>query len=469
MSQSTNHVHDGSGRPAASPLDATTPEPRLVGEKVLFEELAAAIDAVAPERPPLALLLVDVDRFGEVNEALGRRHGNLLLDEIAARIRTELRSDAVLGHLGGDDFAVLLPSVTDAGVACTIARRLRDALARPLVAGELMLEVTASVGVVLHPDHGDGPNELLRHAEAALEASRRDGTRVALYDAESDPGSPDRGALIAELRRAIEESAIDVHYQPQVNPLSGETVAVEALVRWNEPRHGSITPTELIRLAEQSGLIRPLTLYAIEHALNRCAEWERRGLDLSVAVNLSPHNLLDRRLPEDLAERIRLSGAPAKRLVLEVPERAVMSGAVGAEQAVARLSAVGVGIAVDNFGSSYASFLAIRRLAVDTLKVDRSLVESIVEDDDAAAVLRSIFSLGKTLGVTVVASGVESEAVLAKLPALGCDRAQGFCLSRPVSSTELERRLQESSWGLLDADVPRGAPTGPPAGVQRLV
>ncbi len=421
--------------------DALTDLPNRV---LLRDRLDQALRGVERHRRPLALLLLDLDRFKEVNDTFGHQQGDLLLQEVARRLRDNLRDGDTVARLGGDEFAALLPD-TDAGGAVAAAQTLRAALDAPVPIEGHLLHVEASVGIALCPEHGSDATTLLSHADVAMYAAKRQRSGPAVYDALHDPYSPRRLGLIGDLRRAIAGGALALHYQPEIEVATGRVRGVEALVRWPHPRQGLIPPDVFIPLAEETGLIAPLTHWVLDEALRQRHLWHDRGVDLGMAVNLSMRDLRDPALPEAIARLLEAHGVPPAALCLELTESAIMADTGRAAVVLTRLRALGVRLAVDDFGTGCSSLASLKRLPMDKLKIDKSFVQRLAEDAADLTVVTSVVGLGHGLGLQVVAEGVENGAALELLAGLGCDTAQGYHIGRPLPADELERLLHAAS------------------------
>jgi diguanylate cyclase len=415
----------------------------LPNRELFADRVEQAIRTADRQLRPAALLLLDLDRFKDVNDTLGHHHGDLLLDEVATRLTGVLRQVDTVARLGGDEFAVLLPEV-DAEGAPAVAEKLRVALHQPLTLDGVGLDLDASIGIAVYPDHGGDAAELLQHADVAMYAAKQTHAGFMVYDPAVDQHSPRRLALLGGLRRALERDELVLHYQPKADLSSGQVLGVEALVRWQHPAHGLLAPGEFIPLAERTGLIHPLTRWVLDAALRQAGQWRRAGHELSIAVNVSTRSLLDRDFPDQVADRLAAWQVPAGSLVLEVTESAVMADPALALDVLGRLHALGVGLALDDFGTGYSSMAYLKALPVDELKVDRSFVGQMASSTSDAVIVRSTIDLGHNLGLHVVAEGVESEGTWEELKTLGCDTAQGYHLGRPMPATELERWLQQA-------------------------
>ena len=392
---------------------------------------------------PLALLLLDLDRFKEVNDAFGHHHGDLLLQQVAARLQRALRASDTLARLGGDEFAVLLPG-EDEAAAVTTAGRIDAALDTPFVVEGHVLHVGCSIGIALCPAHGRDAETLLRRADVAMYVAKRAGGSYALYRPEQDEHTPDRLALIADLRRAIDAGELLLHYQPKADLLTRRPRGVEALVRWPHARHGLLGPGQFIPLAEQAGLMAPLTYWVLKEALGQCQAWHRAGLDLEIAVNLCAGMLHDPSLPGEIARLLQCHDLPPSCLRVEVTESTLMADVARSREVLAGLAGLGVGVSVDDYGTGYSSLAYLKRLPVDELKIDMSFVQQVVADESDAAIVASTINLGHSLGLRVVAEGVEDAATWTWLAEMGCDMAQGYDLSRPLPAATLEQWLRQA-------------------------
>jgi diguanylate cyclase len=413
----------------------------LPNRELFGDRVEQAIRASDRGLQPASLLLLDLDRFKDVNDTLGHHHGDLLLREVAARLTGTLRAVDTVARLGGDEFAVLLPDATADGAAA-VAQKVRAALHQPLTLDGLGLDLDASIGIAVYPDHGGDAAELLQHADVAMYAAKQTHAGFVVYDPAVDQHSPRRLALLGGLRRAVERDELVLHYQPKADLHTGQVLGAEALVRWQHPAHGLLGPGEFIPLAERTGLIHPLTRWVLDAALRQAAAWRQADHHLSISVNVSTRSLLDREFPDQVADRLTAWQVPATSLVLEVTESAVMADPVLALEILGRLHALGVGLALDDFGTGYSSMAYLKALPVDELKVDRSFVGQMATSTSDAVIVRSTIDLGHNLGLHVVAEGVENQATWEELAALGCDTAQGYHLGRPMPADELEQWLQ---------------------------
>ena len=393
---------------------------------------------------PAAMLLIDLDRFKEVNDTLGHDYGDALLVEVAGRLSAVLRRGDTLARLGGDEFAVLVSGAPDRAAVIDLAARLQEALRRPFALRGVAVELEASIGVALYPEHGETAGRLLQRADVAMYEAKRGRHGVATYTPERDPYSADRLGLLAELRRAIECDELVLHYQPKVSLPGGELTGVEALVRWQHPVRGLLAPDEFVPLAERTGAIADLTRWVVDRALAQCRAWRDRGIDLPVAVNLAAANVVDVTLPDAIGALLERHGVPADRLECEISEHTAMADPVRATAVLAGLRELGVGLSLDDFGTGHSSLSYLKQLPLDEVKIDRSFVAAMADDENDAVIVRSTIDLARNLGLRVVAEGVETGAVMDTLAELRCDTAQGFHISRPLPADELDDWLVQA-------------------------
>ncbi len=417
----------------------------LPNRTLLQDRLQQALKAMRRMAQPLAVLVIDVMRLKEVNDILGHRNGDRVLQEVAQRLQTTIRESDTLARLGGDEFAIVLPTM-DVEHAVIAANKIGEVFEAPIDIDETPLGMDIALGIAIYPDHGDAPNVLLQHADIAMRVAKNENTGFVIYDPEDDPFSQRRLRLHGELRQAIGDNALMLHYQPKIDIASGRVTSVEALARWPHPRETMIAPKEFMPMVEQSGLIRPFTLWVLERAIDQCRDWNRRGIGLSIAVNISTRNLLDPALTDSIARLLDKYAVPPACIILEITESAVMSWAENALKVLGRLHGMGLRIAIDDFGTGYSSLAYLKRMPVDELKIDASLVSDIVASENDAVIVRSTIDLAHNLGLKVVAEGVESKEVLVLLGIMNCDIAQGYFFSHPLSADGLERWMAESPW-----------------------
>jgi diguanylate cyclase (GGDEF)-like protein/PAS domain S-box-containing protein len=411
--------------------------------RLLFgERIGHAIRHAERSHSKLAVVLMDLDRFKEVNDSLGHSAGDELLVKVGERMRDAIRGSDTVARLGGDEFGLLLPDLHDGEGAVPVITRIRAALERPVHVHSLPLAVEASIGIAIYPEHGTDAQALIQKADVAMYDSKRDNASHTFYDEGSHEYDVTRLTLVAELRRAIAAHELILHYQPKAALESGDVRSVEALLRWVHPERGMVFPDSFIPIAQETGLIGPLTLYVVEEALRQGRRWRDAGLNLSISVNLSTRNLLDRDFPNQVAALLKRWGMGPEWLELEVTESSMLANPTRAKAVLNELSALGLRLSIDDFGTGYSSLSYLRQLPVDEIKIDRSFVMGMGEQAGDAVIVRSTVDLGRNLGLEVVAEGVETLDSWNTLRALGCNTAQGYFLSKPVSADELTSWLK---------------------------
>ncbi len=404
----------------------------LANRRLFYDRLNAAVQ----DEERLAVAMVDLDRFKELNDTLGHHAGDLLLAKLGPRLIQAVGEGGLVARLGGDEFALLLPN---AGLAraSEVGRHVGAALQHPFEIDGLEVVMDASIGAALYPQHGEDAEGLLQRADVAMYQAKQARTGFQAYDPSRDRHSRERLALMAELRRALERDELILHYQPKVELESGRVAGVEALVRWQHPVHGLRGPGAFLPHAEHTALMRPLTLHVLRTALADLARWRADGLDLTVAVNLAVQNLLDLRTPAQVGELLAEFGLEPSVLILEVTESLMLHDPQRAGEVLRDLQEMGCGLALDDFGTGYSSLEHLKRLPVHELKIDKSFVMNMDRDPADRAIVASTAALGRALGLRVVAEGVESAASASVLAAIGCDLAQGFHYSPPVPGEQL--------------------------------
>jgi diguanylate cyclase (GGDEF)-like protein len=419
-----------------------------------------ALASAKRERSAIAVMLMDLDRFKEVNDTLGHHHGDLLLQQVARRLQEVLRESDIVARLGGDEFAILLPHLDDSLSSVEAAKKVLHALERPFEIQHLTLDVGGSIGIAIYPENGADADTLLKQADVAMYLAKESHSGYELYNYERDGYSPDRLGLVAELRSAIDEAGFHFMYQPMVDLRNGRVTGFEALVRWRHPRHGLVPPDEFIPIAEHTGMIKPLTTLVLNSALRQSGLWALDGSVHKVSVNISARSLLDVHFPEEIAAVLTRWNVPPSSLQLEITESSIMADPERSRETVSRLSDMGVSLSIDDFGTGYSSLSHLKGLPVKEVKIDKSFVMNMACDANDAAIVRSIIELGHNLGLQVVAEGVESRALLDSLVEWGCDLAQGFHLSRPLDPDHLMKWT--TGWQLMPAadvfpaEVPEG-------------
>ncbi|KNB51053.1 putative bifunctional diguanylate cyclase/phosphodiesterase [Streptomyces caatingaensis] len=439
----------------------------LPNRQCLLERTWAAIDEAEQTGERAALVLIDLDRFRSVNDTLGHLAGDRLLLQLAARLRQALPRDAEAARLGGDEFAVLLPVTDSLTSAQRVARALVASLGSPLDLDGLTLVLEASAGVAVYPDHATDAEGLLRRADVAMYQAKRDRSGVEVYEARRDGNTPDRLGLLGDLRRALDAGEVELHYQPKVR-FDGHVEGLEALVRWVHPERGRVSPDEFIAIAESSGLMPRLTEYVLETALGQVARWRAMGLEVPVAVNVSPRDVHTPGFAGAVAARLARHGVPPGALQLEITEHVLLEDPQRAADTLAGLTGHGVKMSLDDFGTGYSSLVHLRRLPVSELKIDRSFVARLAIDNEDAEIVRCTLDLAHSLGLLVVAEGVEDDETWERLRDLGCDAVQGWLVAAamPPEETTAWLRLREGAPEPAPAPAPADAP---PAGADQPV
>ncbi|MCH0538000.1 bifunctional diguanylate cyclase/phosphodiesterase [Streptomyces sp. MUM 203J] len=436
----------------------------LPNRQWLLERTWTALEAAEADGVRCALVLIDLDRFRSVNDTLGHLAGDRLLLQIAERLRLALPRGAETARLGGDEFAVLLPTADSPTSAQRVARHLAAELSSPLDLDGLTLVLEASAGVAVFPDHAHDAEGLLQRADVAMYQAKRDRTGVEVYESKRDSNTPDRLGLLGDLRRALDAGEVELHYQPKVR-FDGHVAGLEALVRWVHPERGKVPPDEFIAIAESSGLMPHLTEYVLETALGQVARWRAQGLEVPVAVNVSPRDVHSPGFAGAVAARLARHGVPAGALQLEITEHVLLEDPQRAADTLAGLTGHGVKMSLDDFGTGYSSLVHLRRLPVSELKIDRSFVARLAVDTEDAEIVRCTVDLAHSLGLLVVAEGVEDDETWERLRDLGCDAVQGWLVAAamPPGETTAWLRARERGWQRPAAALPP-APSDQPSG-----
>lgn len=409
----------------------------LPNRTLMQDRLEHLLRSSARQNAQFAVMIMDLDRFKEVNDTLGHHVGDQLLQQIGKKMVATLHHADTIARLGGDEFAVVLPDA-DETHAMTVATRLLDALNEPMRLESLNCSVDASIGIAIYPTHGTDSATLLKHADVAMYKAKQSSTGYCLYHDDIDRGRPQAFLLTADLRHALEHGDLRLHYQPIVDLRTGRWHAVEALAQWQHRQLGPIAPDRFVPLIEQTGMIRSFTAWVIDTALSQWAQWREQGIELNVAVNLSMRNLQDREFPNLLAALLHKWSVSPRALKLEITESRMMVDPGKALEALEQFERMGVALAIDDFGTGYSSLSYLKRLPVDEIKIDRSFINDMATDPANAMIVQSTIELAHNLGLRVVAEGVESAEVLEMLRTRGCDLAQGYFLGHPVAASELK-------------------------------
>jgi len=425
--------------------DALTSLPNRL---LLNDRLRQAILVGLREKRVFGLIVMDLDRFKEINDSLGHQVGDQVLQYVSLCTRACLRESDTVARMGGDEFAVLLATASSQDGAVSVAKKIIKAVSEPFEIDGRQIEIGSSLGIAMFPEHGKNPEVLLHLADVAMYKAKQSYSGYQVYSKELGHGTDDQVALQDELRRAIAKNELLLHYQPKIDFDAGRVSGVEALVRWQHPQLGLLFPDSFIPQAEQTGLIKPLTHWVLSAALQQIEEWQKVGLALMVSVNISAINIQDPEFPEQVTNLLAMFTVTPSLLELEITESAMMSEPVRALKCIKELGAMGLQIAIDDFGTGYSSMAYLKRMLIAKIKIDKSFVMDMIANHNDAVIVRSTVELGHNLGLKVVAEGVESREVWDSLKALGCDSAQGYYMSHPLPPSELVQWLRQSPWGL---------------------
>ena len=417
--------------------DALTALPNRIHLK---HHLEKEIARVSPRKLSIGLLLLDLDRFKEINDTLGHQLGDKVLQEVSARLLTCLRKTDFIARLGGDEFALLLSGIT-LNYAEEIAQRVVQLLQAPLEIDNFQLRIGGSIGIALYPLHGNDPNTLIRCADVAMYDSKQRACGYMIYDSSHDPNSISRLALISDFHEALEKNKLELYYQPKIDVQSGRVIGFEALLRWQHPEHGFIPPDELIPLAEKTGMIKELTCWVLKTAMQQCAHWLKNGYEFSIAVNLSVWDLLNPQLADYIRELFEKYAISSQHLLLEITESAMMADPEHAIETLNQLAAMNIKLAVDDFGTGFSSLSYLKKMPIDELKIDKSFVIDMCNNEHDAVLVRSTIDLSHNLGLSVVAEGVEDQEIWDLLEILRCDKLQGYFISRPMAVEQVDEWL----------------------------
>jgi len=430
----------------------------LPNGRLLRAEGDKALEVAERTGGRVGVLLLDLDRFKDVNDTLGHLIGDQLLRVVASRLSACVGSQGMLARWSGDEFVVLLPNVRTEQEAFSAAHRIAECFTIPFQLEAYTLDLECSIGVAEYPRDADDFEQLLQRADVAMYQAKRSRSGIAVYEAGRDQNTPDRLALLGDLRRALAGGEIQLHYQPKVAFATGQVVGFEGLVRWNHAGRGPVNPEEFVQLAEQTGLMPTLTTYVVERALAQAAVWWRSGLSVPVAVNVSMRDIHGPNFVAAIQEGLRKHRVPPAALQLEITERVLLQDPERAKATLHRLDALGVNLSLDDFGTGYSSLVLLRSVPVREIKIDKSFVARLVHDQEDAAIVRSTVDLAHSLGLKVVAEGVEDQVTWQRLAELGCDVAQGWLLAKALPAHEatawLNRRAQAVAHGRPTAALP---------------
>ena len=417
----------------------------LPNRAVFHDRVRQAIAAAERHAEPFAVLLLDLDRFKQVNDELGHQIGDRLLQAVGPRLAKVLRKSDTLARFGGDEFAVLLPPPVDVETAAGMAERLIESMVSPFVIDGMSLDIGVSIGAAMHPEHGTDLDALIHNADVAMYEAKRERLGYSTFNAQQAQGSARRMVLQRDLRPAIDGGDMQVLFQPKVAVAGWQVTGAEALLRWNHPGEGTLQPNDFLAIAEHTGLILPLTLKVVNDCLAAQRAWRIAGTSVSVSINISAKWLRDREFPQILRLLLRNWQGRPEQLTLEIPENAVMLDPEGTLQALDAITSLGVGVALDHFGTGYSSLPMLQRLPITALKIDRTFVGDLFAERSANVVVRSVIKLAHGLGIKVIATGVESERAANHLAAIGCDEIQGFFIGHPMPAEQLPEWLESQA------------------------
>lgn len=421
----------------------------LPNRNFLYEKIEGLIKDDTTPHFEFVVLMMDLNQFKEVNDSMGHQAGDRLIQHVATRIKKVLRVTDTFVRLGGDEFAVLLPGANQK-TAEVVAQNIVRFMQEPFQLDRRQIPIGISIGMASYPEDGPSADMLIQHADVAMYLAKENGSGYAFYDASEDQYTTQRLSMLCNLRDAMDNRQIMLHYQPIIDMQHGKVWGVEALARWQHPELGLVMPDEFIPLAVQSNLMRPLSQYILRSALQQMAEWQQEGLDLRMSVNLSIHDIQDALLPEKLRELIERYRINPARLMLEITENSVMTDSRGVRVVIEQLHEMGVSLAIDDFGTGYSSLAYLKQIPADEIKIDKSFVRDMSRDDNDAVIVRTTIELAHNMGRRVIAEGVEAQDAYDLLEILRCDLAQGYYICRPVSAADFRRWLeQEPVTGLL--------------------
>lgn len=409
----------------------------LPNRTLFIDRLEQAIYIAKREEEKIAIFILDVDRFKEVNDTLGHYNGDRLIKQLALRLSNVIRESDTIARIGGDEFAFVLPKPGNITSVENLAKKIKKSLTLPFSLENLSLDVQASIGAAIYPDHGKDADTLIQLADVAMYAAKQDKLGFVIYSESLDRHSPHRLTLMGELREAILEDDLVLYYQPKILTASHRAYAVEALVRWEHKKHGLMPPDEFIPIAERTGLIQDLTIWVLRQSLKQCAEWHKNGIRIDIAVNISSLCLLDPEFPEIVTGTLAAYDFPAKSLTMEITETSIMVAPDRSLEILNRIHDIGVKFSIDDFGTGYSSLAYLKKLPVNEIKIDRSFVTDMANNESDATIVNATIQLGHNLGLTVVAEGVEDRHTFEKLSDMKCDIIQGYYISKPMPLDDL--------------------------------
>lgn len=434
-----------------------------------LRSLALAISEAEQVGGKVGVMLMDLDHFKEINDALGHHFGDKLLSAIGPRISESLREGDLMARLGGDEFGVLLSDIPDDETATVIGGRVTEGLRRPIRVEELDLDVSGSLGIALYPSHSEDPDMLLRHADVAMYAAKESGVGFEVYDEVIDRYKPELLTLVTQVRPAIDDDQFRMYLQPKIRLSDGRVAGAEALIRWEHPTLGRLSPADFIPMVEKTVLLKPLTYWAIEDVVRTLRSWMDYEVSLPVAVNLSPRSLLDQELPALVGGLLERFDVPASLLRLELTESFLVADSGRSDAVLNELARLGVGLSIDDFGTGFSSLSYLKRLPIEELKIDRSFVSNMNDRVEDFTIVRATVELGRNLGLRVVAEGVQDRETFDRLGDFGCDEAQGYYIAKPLEPAAFWRWLSAREAEFHVAPETSRTPSGGAGGRLRAV
>ncbi|MGD0281457.1 MAG: EAL domain-containing protein [Dissulfurispiraceae bacterium] len=422
----------------------------LPNRSFLQNRLGDAITTAREGKRSLALIIMDLNRFKDVNAVLGHTTGDTILKKVGPLLKDSVQESVTVVRMGGDEFALLIPETGGVRQAIEVTQKISKALESPFIIEGNPVQIEASFGIVLFPDHGEDADTLIKLADVALYKAKSLVNGFFVYSPELDQHTLRQLTLLGELRLAIENEELVFFYQPKVDFISRRIIGMEALLRWQHPRHGFIPPDEFIPLLEGTALIKPMTMWTLRTAFDQCYQLNNMGISLDMSVNLSARMLQDPQMPEDIFQMLKDFNVPPEQMIIEVTESAVMADPQRTLDTIKRLDSIGVRLSIDDFGTGYSSMSYLQKLPVDELKIDKSFVLNMNNNPNDAKIVHSIVGLGHNLGLKVVAEGVENQTTWDLLKYVGCDVGQGYYMSKPLPIAKLMDWLKESQWGLKE-------------------
>jgi diguanylate cyclase (GGDEF)-like protein len=419
----------------------------LPNRALFYDLLRQAILVASRENSKVSVLFMDIDKFKEVNEGFGHGSGDIILKDLAGRLQALLAGRHPVARMGGDEFAIMMRDVAAQDDAVELVRDIHQKLKSPFNLDGSSIEVGVSIGISMYPEHGTAVGTLVQQAEIAMSAAKTFQSGYAVYSSDLNQENPRRVTLVGELRRAIENDQLELHYQPKIDIRTGKVIAAEALVRWPHPEYGNISPGEFIPLAERSRLIQPLTQWVIRKAIKDAKDWHGKGIQIGIAINISTRDLNDPGLPELFTGLLADRDVKPDWFTLEITESSIMDDPVNALGVLNRLSGMHLGLSIDDFGTGYSSLAYLSKLPVQEVKIDQTFVMGMSRNKDDAVIVGATIDLGHNLGLKVVAEGVENEQTWQLLKQRGCDIAQGYFMSPPLAILQFEAWLADTRWG----------------------